>query len=78
MYVLQGVGLVFILCESRTSNMYRAIWKKIMELVPMLQQNLKFIMSDYEVAAVKMINEFFPATKAHGCWFHFNQIFYFF
>lgn len=50
-YILQGIGMIFILCESRSSNMYTAIWKKIIELVPMLQQNLKFIMSDYEMAA---------------------------
>ncbi|XP_011860151.1 PREDICTED: uncharacterized protein LOC105557506 isoform X2 [Vollenhovia emeryi] len=72
-YMNVGIGMVFVLCESRSSNMYTAMWKKIMELVPMLQQNVKFIMSDYEVAALKVINEQFPAAEAHGCWFHFNQ-----
>ncbi|RLU19834.1 hypothetical protein DMN91_008393 [Ooceraea biroi] len=68
-----GISMIFVLCESRSSNMYRAIWKRIVELVPMLQQNLKFIMSDYEIAAMKVINEQFPAAEARGCWFHFNQ-----
>ncbi|XP_070168539.1 uncharacterized protein [Polyergus mexicanus] len=68
-----GVAMMFILCESRSSNMYKAIWNKIIELVPMLQQNLKFIMSDYEMAAMKVMNEQFPAAEAHGCWFHYNQ-----
>jgi len=64
--------MIFILSESRSSNMYRAIWNKIIDLV--LQQNLKFIMSDYEIAAMKVINEPFPAVEAHGCWFHYNQV----
>ncbi|XP_067217031.1 uncharacterized protein [Linepithema humile] len=69
-----GIAMIFILCESRSSNMYRAIWNKILELVPMLQHNVKFIMSDYETAAMKVINEQFPAAAAaHGCWFHYNQ-----
>lgn len=66
--------MIFILCESRSSNMYRAIWDEIIELVPMLQHNTKFIMSDYEMAAMKVINEYFPAAEAHGCWFHYNQV----
>lgn len=66
--------MIFILCESRSSNMYRAIWNKIIELAPMLQQNVKFIMSDYEMAAMKVVNEQFPAAEAHGCWFHYNQV----
>lgn len=66
--------MIFILCESRSINMYRAIWNKIVELVPILQQNVKFIMSDYETAAMNVITEQFPAAEAHGCWFHYNQV----
>lgn len=54
--------------------MYRAIWNRITELAPVLQQNLKFIMSDYEMAAMKMLNEQFPTAEIHGCWFHYNQV----
>ncbi|XP_071575450.1 uncharacterized protein [Temnothorax nylanderi] len=68
-----GIAMIFILCESRSSNMYRAIWNRIIELAPVLQQNLKFIMSDYEMAAMKVINEQFPTAEIHGCWFHYNQ-----
>ena len=25
------------------------------------------------MAAMKVINEQFPAVEAHGCWFHYNQ-----
>ncbi|XP_071568435.1 uncharacterized protein [Temnothorax nylanderi] len=72
-FVNVGIGMIFVLCESRSSNLYTAIWEKIIELVPTLQQNLKFIMSDYEAAAMKAINKQFPTAEAHGCWFHFNQ-----
>lgn len=66
--------MIFILCESRSTNMYRAIWNKILELVPMLRETVKFIMSDYETAAMKVISEQFPTVEAHGCWFHYNQV----
>lgn len=49
-----------------------------MELAPALKQNVTFVMSDYEIAAMKVINELFPAAEGHGCWFHFNQVFQFF
>ncbi|XP_070519757.1 uncharacterized protein [Cardiocondyla obscurior] len=72
-YMLQGIAVVFILCESRSSNMYRAVWNKIMKLAPTLKQNVKFIMTDYEIAAMNVLSEQFPAAEAHGCWFHYNQ-----
>lgn len=54
--------------------MYKAIWKKIVELIPTLEKNVKFLMSDYEMAAMKVISKQFPTAKAHECWFHFNQV----
>lgn len=76
-HILWSIAIVFILCESRCSNMYRAIWNKIIKLMAMLQQNVKFIMSKYEMAAMKVINEQFSAAEAYGCWFHYNIRFYY-
>lgn len=59
-YILQGIATVFVLCESRTKDLYRAIWEKIIQLVPMLQNNVKFITVDYERAAIDILHEFFP------------------
>lgn len=60
MYVQQ---LCMILCGTKLYN-----------LVPQLEQNIKFIMSDFEMAAVKSLNKKFPRANLTGCWFHFNQV----
>lgn len=73
--MLQGIATIFILCESRTKSLYRAIWEKVIKLAPALQNNVKFIMLDYERAAISVLHEFFPAAAIHGCWFHFNQVY---
>ncbi|XP_071653199.1 uncharacterized protein [Temnothorax longispinosus] len=72
-YMNTGIATIFVLCESRTKALYRAIWEKIIELAPALQNNVKFIMGDYEKAAIATLSEFFPVAAIHGCWFHFNQ-----
>lgn len=50
------------------------MWKKVIELAPALQEHVKFIMTDYEKAAVAALHEFFPTAAIHGCWFHYNQV----
>ncbi|XP_070153608.1 uncharacterized protein [Polyergus mexicanus] len=72
-YMETNIAAVYVLCEKRTKSMYNAIWKNIKELAPDFQKNLHFIMSDYEAAAISSMNENFPQSKIHGCWFHFNQ-----
>ncbi|XP_071631735.1 uncharacterized protein [Temnothorax longispinosus] len=72
-YMNTGIATIFVLCESRTKALYRAIWEKIIKLAPALQNNVKFIMGDYEKAAIATLSEFFPVAAIHGCWFHFNQ-----
>lgn len=72
--ISQGIAAIFVLCESRTKALYRAIWEKVIMLAPALQNNVKFIMGDYEKAAIATLFEFFPAAAIHGCWFHFNQV----
>ncbi|XP_011859287.1 PREDICTED: baculoviral IAP repeat-containing protein 3-like [Vollenhovia emeryi] len=52
------------------------MWEKIVSLAPGLSENLKFIMSDYEKAAITVMNEQFPVASIHGCWFHYSQALY--
>jgi len=51
------------------------MWEKIVSLVPDLSKNLKFIMTDYEKAAITIMNQQFPAASIHGCWFHYSQVY---
>jgi len=71
----QGIATLFVLCDVRTVTLYDALWNKITQLAPQLEQNIKFIMSDFEIAAVKSLNKKFPSANLTGCWFHFNQVY---
>ncbi|XP_076301536.1 LOW QUALITY PROTEIN: uncharacterized protein LOC143219411 [Lasioglossum baleicum] len=68
-----GIATLLILCEKRTATLYTAIWEKIIYLIPELPNNVKFIMSDYETAAVNTLSRLFPKADIHGCWFHYCQ-----
>ncbi|XP_076301759.1 uncharacterized protein LOC143219766 [Lasioglossum baleicum] len=72
-YMDNGIATILVLCETRTAAMYTAIWKQIFTLIPELPNNIRFIMSDYEAAAVTTLNELFPNAHIHGCWFHYCQ-----
>lgn len=64
-----------MLCEVRSAFLYKAMWEKIVSLVPDLSKNLKFIMTDYEKAAITIMHQQFPAASIHGCWFHYSQVY---
>ncbi|XP_076546676.1 uncharacterized protein LOC117610914 [Osmia lignaria lignaria] len=68
-----GIATIFALCECRTKSMYKAIWGKIVSLVPRLQDNLETVMCGYERAAMESVQAQFPRFTIHGCWFHFTQ-----
>ncbi|XP_076294407.1 uncharacterized protein LOC143215803 isoform X2 [Lasioglossum baleicum] len=55
-----GITTIFVLCECRTKAMYEAIWRKIVSLVPRLQDNLETVMCDYERAAMESVQAQFP------------------
>ncbi|XP_076660333.1 uncharacterized protein LOC143363656 [Halictus rubicundus] len=72
-YMDNGIATLLILCEKRTATLYTAIWEKIINIIPNLPNTIKFIMSDYETAAVKTLSKLFPSADMHGCWFHYCQ-----
>lgn len=53
------------------------MWEKLVSLAPGLQKNLKFIMADYEKAAISAMSEQFPMATINGCWFHYSQVYYY-
>ncbi|XP_067213537.1 uncharacterized protein [Linepithema humile] len=72
-YMDKVIAVVFILCEARTTALYEKTWSKIIGLVPNLLVNIKFIMTDYEWAAISAMEKNFANATIHGCWFHLNQ-----
>ncbi|EFN61818.1 hypothetical protein EAG_12629, partial [Camponotus floridanus] len=67
------IAVVFVLCEVRSGSPYKAMWEKIVSLVPALSENLKFIMADYEKATITVMNQQFSNASIHSCWFHYLQ-----
>ncbi|KAM0734152.1 hypothetical protein ACS0PU_012517 [Formica fusca] len=72
-YMDKVLAVIFVLCEARTTALYEKIWSKVIEFVPNLLMNIKFIMTDYECAAMSAMEKYFPNATIHGCWFHLNQ-----
>lgn len=72
--VIQGIAVLFVLTEAKTQYVYKSIWKKILSLIPHLKCNLRSIMMDYEKASMNAVEEKFPHTSVHGCWFHYCQV----
>ncbi|KAM0724657.1 hypothetical protein ACS0PU_009738 [Formica fusca] len=73
-YMDKVLAVIFVLCEARTTALYEKIWSKVIEFVPNLLMNIKFIMTDYECAAMSAMEKYFPNATIHGCWFHLNQV----
>lgn len=67
---------MYVLTGSRTMALYTAIFEKIVELAPGLKESLKFVMGDYERAAMSAIRTVFNGATLHGCWFHYKQVIY--
>lgn len=61
------------LASSKTTDMYVAIWQKILELAPQILENQIRIVVDYEAAIHSAIHQLIPNAILRGCWFHFLQ-----
>ncbi|XP_067213475.1 uncharacterized protein [Linepithema humile] len=72
-YMDRVIAVALILCEACTTALYEIIWSKLIDLVPNLLVNIKFIMTDYEWAAMSAMEKYFPNATIYGCWFHLNQ-----
>lgn len=63
----------WVLVEAKTTALYVAIWRKILELVPQMSRDGISIMGDFEAAPQSAIREVLPNPLLRGCWFHFIQ-----
>ncbi|KYN13663.1 PREDICTED: uncharacterized protein LOC108766451 [Trachymyrmex cornetzi] len=72
-YMEKGVVVLLILCEAKTEFVYNSIWKEIVKLVPNLQNNLRFIIMDYEKVLMNTLHKQFPQASLYGYWFHYCQ-----
>ena len=50
------------------------MWSHLFKLVPTLRENVNFVMSDYEKAAMTAAQRSFENVRLHGCWFHYCQV----
>lgn len=71
---LQSVGAVFVLMTNRTKEIYNAVFLKLQEFCPNLKNNLRHIMTDFEIAVISSVRESFPNCSHHGCWFHSKKV----
>ena len=71
---MQGVGALYILCESRNKLLYIAIFRKIIQLAPNLLMHLIIIISDYEKATIAAEREVFDNPRIVGCWIHNEMV----
>lgn len=58
----------------RTTDIYVTIFRRLIELVSNLVQNVRFTISDYESALINAFRACFPRAHLTGCWFHFSQV----
>lgn len=83
LFGMAGVGtcrrafpLVFALMSSKTTALYKRLLQDIKEYC--LSQNLefspRFILTDFEKAAIRACKDEFDSAQHHGCFFHFGQI----
>lgn len=71
---LTYLPLVYVLAGGKDYITYLEIFTKLKELQPRL--NPKFIMVDFELAAVKAVKEVFMNVVVHGCFFHMCKCLY--
>lgn len=60
--------------NRRTTAIYRAIFQRLKQLAPDLENALRTTMSDFEAAIVASIRAEFPNCQVTACDFHFKQV----
>lgn len=58
----------------RTAALYRAIFRRLKELAPLLEASLRTVIADFEAAIAAALRVEFPLVVITGCNFHFKQV----
>ncbi|KAJ8669170.1 hypothetical protein QAD02_000429, partial [Eretmocerus hayati] len=66
-----GFPGIFIIMSNQTGPLYELAWRRIVQLVPELVQNLTSILMDFERAAINDVEAVLPNAVITGCWFHY-------
>lgn len=63
--------MVYIVACDKKTETYEEIFNELLKLKPEFKP--KHITIDFEQAAIKALNNCFPESSIHGCYFHFSQ-----
>lgn len=62
---------MYILACDKTQQTYETIFNAVLSLEPNIKP--RYIITDFERAAINAINKYFPESDSRGCFFHFSQ-----
>lgn len=62
---------VFALLPNKNKATYVRLFKKILDVIP--EWSPEIVNMDFEVGAIKAIEEVFPRVQVQGCFFHLSQ-----
>ncbi|KAL7286184.1 hypothetical protein TKK_0008669 [Trichogramma kaykai] len=69
---LSGFPAFFFLTNSRTADLYKAMLRQMIQVIPELA-NLKSISTDFERSIITAVREVLPNARLSGCLFHYMQ-----
>ncbi|KAL7297546.1 hypothetical protein TKK_0009906 [Trichogramma kaykai] len=70
---LSGFPAIYFLTNARTADLYKAMLRKMVEVIPSLAHNLTAVSTDFERSIITAVREVFPNARLSGCLFHYKQ-----
>lgn len=70
---LKQVPLYYILMSRRTAADYKQVFKAVVKKMGGNCDNIKEVVSDYERAIWRGVEDVFPSARMYGCAFHWTQ-----
>jgi hypothetical protein len=64
--------LVYSVLPDKRKLSYEDLFKSIIQISKCVLAP-RYIILDFEIAAIDALKQCFPKTKIRGCWFHLNQ-----